>query len=72
MLETQLSRTPLVVTAPTTEAAVLALLQHFRSFFGGEPYEPKDAVDAVIIQPPGEFGLLANEGSWKRCATIQL
>ena len=65
-IEPLLHSTPVLVTAPNTAAAVHALLSHFGSFFGGEPYVAKDKVDAVTIEPAGRFGLFADKGSWKR------
>ncbi|KAF7348819.1 hypothetical protein MVEN_01401900 [Mycena venus] len=62
----QLSTALFRVTAPTTDDAVHALLIHFGSFFGGPPYEvAEDAVDAVTIEPSGEFAPLALTTSWK-------
>ncbi|KAJ7882432.1 hypothetical protein B0H14DRAFT_2565413 [Mycena olivaceomarginata] len=59
-----------VVTAPTVEAAVTAFLQTFESFYGGDPYVAPKPVDTVSIDPPGEFGLLAKDRSWKSGTAI--
>ncbi|KAJ7194154.1 hypothetical protein GGX14DRAFT_404939 [Mycena pura] len=64
-LDAKLSTIPFAITAPTTEAAVNALLQHIESFFGGEPYEADSGVDSVVIEPLGEYGPLTVDRSWK-------
>ncbi|KAJ7685813.1 hypothetical protein B0H14DRAFT_2654536 [Mycena olivaceomarginata] len=53
------------VTAPSVEAAVHALLIHFESFFGGDPYTPRYEFDAVVIEPSSQLGLFARRSSWK-------
>ncbi|KAF8181751.1 hypothetical protein K438DRAFT_1976048 [Mycena galopus ATCC 62051] len=53
------------LTTPTVEAGVKALLTHFESFYGGNEYVAENQVDAVQIEPSGEFGLLARHGTWK-------
>ncbi|KAJ7754753.1 hypothetical protein B0H14DRAFT_2635380 [Mycena olivaceomarginata] len=60
-----LSRTASSVTAPSVEAAVHALLIHFESFFGGDPYTPCYESDAVVIEPSSQLGLFARRSSWK-------
>ncbi|KAJ7323565.1 hypothetical protein DFH08DRAFT_941465, partial [Mycena albidolilacea] len=60
-----LSRTASSVTAPSVEAAVHALLIHFESFFGGDPYTPRYESDAVVIEPSSQLGLFARRSSWK-------
>ncbi|KAJ7739630.1 hypothetical protein B0H14DRAFT_3515761 [Mycena olivaceomarginata] len=60
-----LSRTASSVTAPSVEAAVHALLIHFESFFGGDPYIPCYESDAVVIEPSSQLGLFARRSSWK-------
>lgn len=65
-IEPLLATMPSLVTAPSTAAAIHALLSHFNGLFGGAPYVAEDKVDAVMIAPTGPFGLFAEEGSWKR------
>ncbi|KAF8160100.1 hypothetical protein K438DRAFT_1776639 [Mycena galopus ATCC 62051] len=57
------------LTTPTVEAGVKALLTHFESFYSGNEYVAENQVDAVQIEPSGEFGLLARHGTWKRSIT---
>ncbi|KAJ7818068.1 hypothetical protein B0H14DRAFT_2601563 [Mycena olivaceomarginata] len=59
-----------VVTALTVKAAVTAFLQTFESFYGRDPYVAPKPVNAVSIDPPGEFGLLAKDRSWKSGTAI--
>ncbi|KAJ7787495.1 hypothetical protein B0H14DRAFT_3163152 [Mycena olivaceomarginata] len=48
-----------------SRAAVHALLIHFESFFGGDPYIPCYESDAVVIEPSSQLGLFARRSSWK-------
>lgn len=60
-----LTQSPATITAPTTEAAVYALLKHIEGFYGGPGYTPDGVLDTVVIEPQDEFALLTQDASWK-------
>ncbi|KAJ7184075.1 hypothetical protein C8R46DRAFT_1208311 [Mycena filopes] len=63
-LEHFLVETPSRLTAPTTEAAIRALLAYIGILFGGDPHVPTSGESEVLIEPAGRFGLLTQNRSW--------